>query len=385
MSTNNNNSVNPFFGNTFNHFDDSQQHVAEEKLDQFADGMQGQSLLASHQYQCQQRQHQQQQLQRQVFLQQQHQQQQMQQQLQQQLHEQQQHQAQFHSQNVSVNQGLIPLETTMPAAHSLQALMNPSSLFASFGNSNNPFEPSPIVEKTSMNTSLFHHNNMPTNVVSSTPSTFAASQASSTSKSAVGEYPTGINRTKKLLPVNFEPSDKNIICGNKRKYFESRGNIRFRSVCKMFTNDYHSAPTKVEKSAVVSQVMSILREDCPDGGASVFVTPQGGRWYAVSERTSREKVGTFFRDCLADTYKSSAKNKIAKRKQVKQDRTTSSDGSAASSSVHKPAAAAAAAAEAAPAKNNNNKSNNNNNNDDEDGSLGSMSFYDVNDFTPVTL
>ena len=361
MSNNNNNFVNPFFGNNFNQFDDSEQHVAEEKLDHFADGMQGQSLLTSQQYQYQQRQ-QQQQLQRQVFLQQQQQQHQMQHQLQQQL--QQQHQAQFHAQNLSVDQGFTRLET---------------SLFASFGNSNNPFEPSPIVEKPTMNAHILHHNNLPTNVVSSTPATFAAFRASSTSKSAVGEYPTGINKTKKLLPENFEPSDKNIICGNKRKYFESKGNIRFRSICKMFTNDYHSAPTKVEKSAVVSQVMAILREDCPDGGTYIFVTPQGGRWYAVSERTSREKVGTFFRDCLADTYKSSAKNKIAKRKQVKQDR--SSDGSATSRSVHKPAAAVAQAPAPSAAKNNNN----NNSNDDEDGSLGSVSFYDVNDFTPVTL
>ena len=285
MSTNNNsNSLNQFFGNNFMQFGDS-QHVAEEKLDQFADGVPNHSLVTAQQYLYEQRQQQQQQqMQRQIALQQQQQlqQQQMEQHLQQQQQQQQNH---FNMLNLNNNQGLMPLEASQQTSQNLQGLMNSSKFIFSF--SNNPFEPSPIVEKPTTNGSVYS-NNHPINVLSSTPSTLAT--VSDPSKSDADYAPSGINRSKRLLPLDFEPSDKNIICGNKRKYFESKGNIRFRSVCKLFTNDYHSAPTKVEKSAVVSQVMAILREDCPDGGTSLFATPQGGRWYAVSERTSREKL-----------------------------------------------------------------------------------------------
>lgn len=161
---------------------------------------------------------------------------------------------------------------------------------------------------------------------------------------------TSISKSKRLLPADFEPCGNYVICGNKRKYFESKGNIRFREVCKLFLQEYVQAPTKIEKSAVVTKVMNILRKDCPEGA---FVSPQGGRWYAVSERTAREKVGTYFRDCLSDSYKSSAKNKIARRKIIKK--------------------AGAASA------------NNSESNFSDDASLESISFYDVDDLTPVPL
>jgi len=195
------------------------------------------------------------------------------------------------------------------------------------------FEPTPILEGSpdpiDFSTMMKNHLSAgPTlNIVSSTPDTFAASSASvpcnatNESKSARSKtVPKSNDKSKRLLPEDFEPTDNHIICYNKRKYFESKGNLRFREICKQFTNDYHTAPNKSEKSAVVGRVMSLLREGCPDGGKTLFVAPQGGRWYAVSARSSREKVGTFFRDCLADTYKSSSKNKIAKRKLAQQER-----------------------------------------------------------------
>ena len=57
--------------------------------------------------------------------------------------------------------------------------------------------------------------------------------------------------------------------------------------------------------------MKILRQNTPVGA---FVTFENGRYYEVSERTAREKVGGFFRDSLPAEYKSSAKAKLARKK-----------------------------------------------------------------------
>jgi len=72
------------------------------------------------------------------------------------------------------------------------------------------------------------------------------------------------------------------------------------------------AEGKSEKSAVVSRVMEMIEKAAaPEGGA--FVTHQNGRWYEVSDRVKREKIGGLFRDLLHTQYKSSAKSKQAKK------------------------------------------------------------------------
>jgi hypothetical protein len=119
------------------------------------------------------------------------------------------------------------------------------------------------------------------------------------------------DKTKTLLPEDFTPSEYSVICGNKRTYFNSVGNSRFRVICKMHAEEFRNAQSKHEKSYVVSNVMKILSSACPVGS---FVTLEKGRWWEVSDRTAREKVGTFFRDLCGPDYKSSSKSKIAQRK-----------------------------------------------------------------------
>jgi hypothetical protein len=123
--------------------------------------------------------------------------------------------------------------------------------------------------------------------------------------------PTCIDKSKILLPVDYVPSEYSIICGNKRKYFDSPGNCRLRVIVQSCIVQYGQADDKLEKGRIVSKVMNMIRDTCPVGA---FVTFEDGRWWQVSERTSREKVGGYFRDCLSNKYASSAKNKIARRK-----------------------------------------------------------------------
>jgi hypothetical protein len=325
---------------------------------------------------------------------------------------------------------IMGLNNSVSAMTSTEPNTTPASMASMMDQSSNPFEPTPILEapRTLLGTTATTTKpvvsaapapkcNIPINF-DNLPKKFDAPIVTKTRRSSASSagapLPKSISKVKTLLPVDYKPSTRSIICGNKRKYFESEGNRHFRKVCKQFLNEYMNAPTKVEKTNVVTKVMNILREDCPDSDAT-FVTPQGGRWYAVSERTAREKVGTFFRDCLADSYKSSAKNKIAKRKTSKTSSISSNNsatsGSTASTSkrrssyadyqnqqqtmqmipsfvleqpVLKRESTFSILEQAFMAADKNTESNNNSNGDEDD-SIGSVSFFDVDDFTPVPL
>lgn len=76
-------------------------------------------------------------------------------------------------------------------------------------------------------------------------------------------------------------------------------------------DNYANARTKTDKSLVVSILVNRVRHANPEGG---FVKNYGGRWYRVSDRYSREKVGQQFRDLLHTKYRSSTKAKAEKRK-----------------------------------------------------------------------
>ena len=89
------------------------------------------------------------------------------------------------------------------------------------------------------------------------------------------------------------------------------GNRRFRVTVSMFRDRYSSATDRQVKSSLVTQVLDIVYEACPVGA---FIKYKDGRWWSVDEKTARDKVGAYFRDSLADNYKSSAKAKIARRR-----------------------------------------------------------------------
>jgi len=138
--------------------------------------------------------------------------------------------------------------------------------------------------------------------------------------------PKSADKTKTSLPDDFEPSDHSVICGNKRQFFNSKGNRRFRVTCQKYVTEFTNALTKNDKSMVVTKVLDQIRSDCPVGA---FVSFENGKWWEVSERAAREKIGTFFRDCAGETYRSSAKNKIAQRRTKRKIQKRSSAGSSA--------------------------------------------------------
>lgn len=217
-----------------------------------------------------------------------------------------------------------------------------------------------------------HNNN------TAAPAAAPVSRGSSFASVATGKpsVPKCIDKTKILLPVDFQPSDYTIICGNKRRHFNSPGNSRLRVLVQSFIPQFSQAEGKFEKGLIVSKVMNMVKEACPVGA---FVANEKGRWWQVSERTSREKVGSLFRDFLANKYKSSAQNKIARRKskreEKKQKRATSISSTTPENVASLPN----------PFASSQQQDEQQNDEDESISSGGSCSFYDVDDLCAVQM
>jgi hypothetical protein len=96
------------------------------------------------------------------------------------------------------------------------------------------------------------------------------------------------------------------------EYFNNVGNRRFRVIISMYLERYSLSQTKMEKSAIVTEVMGIIR-----GASGGFVKLEGEEWHEIGDVAAREKVSSCFRDHLPTQYRSSAQSKTAKRRRSK--------------------------------------------------------------------
>jgi hypothetical protein len=64
---------------------------------------------------------------------------------------------------------------------------------------------------------------------------------------------------------------------------EWAGNAQFRELVASRLDDYSSASSKLEKSAIVACVLSAVRAKSPNGGF-IKKDPLTGQWYEVRER-----------------------------------------------------------------------------------------------------
>ena len=136
------------------------------------------------------------------------------------------------------------------------------------------------------------------------------------SASPFGRSSTTSNMTP--LPESFEPGPDDVICGRGKKSYNHVGNERFRQRVLTFLDEYSRAKSKLDKSAVLSKVVSEVRQNSPRGG---FIKQDAnGVWFEVGDFLAREKTSQAFRDALHDRYKSSNLSK-KKRRQEEQAKT----------------------------------------------------------------
>lgn len=118
-------------------------------------------------------------------------------------------------------------------------------------------------------------------------------------------------KSKQCLPESFQPLADSVIIGKGKMPANATGNKRLRELVDLQLPNYASAKYKRDKTFIVTNILNAIQDLCPVGA---FVKFDGERWWEVSDRISREKIACMFRDSLAGQYKSSNKNKVAKRR-----------------------------------------------------------------------
>lgn len=145
-----------------------------------------------------------------------------------------------------------------------------------------------------------------------------------------------------LLPNFRGPGPNDVICARGKNALNHPGNRRFREMIRSNVENYKQARTKLEKSLIVSSIVDTIRQSSPDGG---FVKREDGLWFEVGDHIAREKCGQryakhllcsnsfpathlhdsnlsvislieSFRDILHESYRSSTKAKMQRRKDM---------------------------------------------------------------------
>jgi hypothetical protein len=118
------------------------------------------------------------------------------------------------------------------------------------------------------------------------------------------------------LPDNFTPAKYSVICGRGKGYSKSTGVVHLKSLINRYLDTYSEARTKIEKSVIVSDIMTAMRQEAAPEAA--FVKCENNVWWEVDDSIAREKIGYMLRDRLHAQYRSSNKAKFARKKARKE-------------------------------------------------------------------
>ena len=131
-----------------------------------------------------------------------------------------------------------------------------------------------------------------------------------------------------LLPSTYVPINDTVIIGyGSRDIRHIEGNTRLETMVQMNLNEYSKAKQRADKARIISNIVDKVQTRCRrnarDGyDEPAFVKFDGDNYWTITDRASREKVTSIFRNYLSHKYKSSSKwkteKKRAKRKHHKQ-------------------------------------------------------------------
>lgn len=126
-----------------------------------------------------------------------------------------------------------------------------------------------------------------------------------------------------ILPLNFTPGGKDILCGRGNVFSNHDGNRYFGKIIRANLRSYRDAANRPEKIKVVDD---ILREIRMYGARFAKLDSETQRWYELSDVQAHQKIGHAIRDTirlLKDKSKSVTKPKAKQSKITKRQRQAS--------------------------------------------------------------
>jgi hypothetical protein len=123
------------------------------------------------------------------------------------------------------------------------------------------------------------------------------------------------SKTGTQLGLDFQPTDYSVLFCRGKDSLNHVGNRRFQIVCSMYVERYSWADSKADKSAIVSEIITAIRQA---GGN--FCKNKKGEWFEVGDQYARGKVSAVMRNMLHNQYRSSNKSKTAIRRALKQSK-----------------------------------------------------------------
>lgn len=113
--------------------------------------------------------------------------------------------------------------------------------------------------------------------------------------------------SSKVLPSGYIPREWDVICNSSSKETQEHiGNRRFNLCVENYVETYKNAKSRVEKSAVISDIVGSIRDSSTTGVGFVRFDMKMERWYEVADKIARDKVGKRLRAHNSNQKKTSS-------------------------------------------------------------------------------
>jgi len=117
-----------------------------------------------------------------------------------------------------------------------------------------------------------------------------------------------------LLPEEFSPGKWDVICQRGKECYGHDGNRRFRMIIDSHLNTYMGVMGRRQKTRIVTTIVKNIRVAAQEsGGGFVRKDLLTQRWFRISDKLAREKVGQALRDAIKRRKSSVSQSKAAKR------------------------------------------------------------------------
>lgn len=108
------------------------------------------------------------------------------------------------------------------------------------------------------------------------------------------------------LPIEYQPTHRDVCSGRGKKHWNLPGNIAFRTFIQTKVQEYLAETTKVGKTSMVSSIVNELRFQ----GFRFLKQNKDGFWYDIGDKQARDKVGHSLRDQVTAIRKAEAEGEI---------------------------------------------------------------------------